>query len=129
MRATGIQTPGEWITKFNDHVTSTEESYPRLADYRRHCTHWVKLELEKKLSNVDYKITKVSKEKISGRDFIIADAEDEDGKLMFPEYDCYIDNFSSDIFHATTKYKNEIFNILFSGEIDKYLWGLNDWIN
>ncbi len=47
--------------------------------------------------------------------------EDEDGKLMFPEYDCYIDNFSSDIFHATTKYKNEIFNILFSGEIDKYL--------
>ena len=47
MRATGIQTPGEWITKFNDHVTSTEETYPRLADYRRHCTHWVKLELEK----------------------------------------------------------------------------------
>ena len=33
----------------------------------------IKLELEKKLSNVDYKITKVSKEKISGRDFIIAD--------------------------------------------------------
>jgi uncharacterized protein YdaU (DUF1376 family) len=51
MRATGIQTPGEWITKFNDHVTSTEESYPRLADYRRHCTHWVKLELEKQKNN------------------------------------------------------------------------------
>lgn len=47
MRATGIQTPGEWIIKFNDHVTSTEESYSRLADYRRHCTHWVKLELSK----------------------------------------------------------------------------------
>jgi len=47
MRATGIQTPGEWITKFNDHVTSTEETYPRLADYRRHCTHWVKLQLSK----------------------------------------------------------------------------------
>lgn len=47
MRATGIQTPVEWITKFNDHITSTEEYYPRLADYRRHCTHWVKLELEK----------------------------------------------------------------------------------
>ena len=51
MRATGIQTPGEWIIKFNDHVTSTEESYPRLADYRRHCTHWVKLELEKQKNN------------------------------------------------------------------------------
>ena len=42
----------------------------------------IKLELEKKLADEDYKITKVSKEKISGRDFIIADAEYEDGKFL-----------------------------------------------
>lgn len=75
----------------------------------------IKLELEKKLANEDYKITKVSKEKISGRDFIIADAEDEDGKfLMFITkldethaasgqlFDKYFSGFHSNLMYAST---------------------------
>ena len=48
---------------------------------------------------------------------------------MFPDYDCYIDNFNSDIFYANVAYKREVFNVLFSKEIIKYLWGKNDWIS
>ena len=75
----------------------------------------IKLELEKKLSNVDYKITKVSKEKISGRDFIIADAEDEDGKFLIyitkldethvasgQLFDEYFSGFHSDLMYVST---------------------------
>lgn len=75
----------------------------------------IKLELEKKLSNVDYKITKVSKEKISGRDFIIADAEDEDGKFLIyitkldethvasgQFFDEYFSGFHSDLMYVST---------------------------
>lgn len=75
----------------------------------------IKLELEKKLSNVDYKITKVSKEKISGRDFIIADAEDEDGKFLIfvtkldethaasgQLFDKYFSGFHSNLMYAST---------------------------
>ncbi len=75
----------------------------------------IKLELEKKLANEDYKITKVSKEKISGRDFIIADAEDEDGKfLMFITkldethavsgqlFDKYFSGFHSNLMYVST---------------------------
>lgn len=75
----------------------------------------IKLELEKKLSNVDYKITKVSKEKISGRDFIIADAEDEDGKFLTyitkldethvasgQLFDEYFSGFHSDLMYVST---------------------------
>ena len=46
---------------------------------------------------------------------------EDDGKLMFPDYDCYIDNFNSDIFYANVAYKREVFNVLFSKEIIKYL--------
>lgn len=75
----------------------------------------IKLELEKKLSNVDYKITKVSKGKISGRDFIIADAEDEDGKFLIyitkldethvasgQLFDEYFSGFHSDLMYVST---------------------------
>lgn len=75
----------------------------------------IKLELEKKLSNVDYKITKVSKEKISGRDFIIADEEDEDGKFLIyitkldethvasgQFFDEYFSGFHSDLMYVST---------------------------
>lgn len=75
----------------------------------------IKLELEKKLSNVDYKITKVSKEKISGRDFIIADAEYEDGKFLIfvtkldethaasgQLFDKYFSGFHSNLMYAST---------------------------
>lgn len=75
----------------------------------------IKLELEKKLSNVDYKITKVSKEKISGMDFIIADAEDEDGKFLIyitkldethvasgQFFDEYFSGFHSDLMYVST---------------------------
>lgn len=75
----------------------------------------IKLELEKKLSNVDYKITKVSKEKISGRDFIIADAEDEAGKFLIyitkldethvasgQLFDKYFSGFHSNLMYAST---------------------------
>ena len=75
----------------------------------------IKLELEKKLSNVDYKITKVSKEKISGRDFIIADAEDEDGKFLIyitkldethvasgQLFDEYFSGFHSELLYVST---------------------------
>lgn len=75
----------------------------------------IKLELEKKISNVDYKITKVSKEKISGRDFIIADAEDEDGKFLIyitkldethvasgQLFDEYFSGFHSDLMYVST---------------------------
>ena len=75
----------------------------------------IKLKLEKKLSNVDYKITKVSKEKIYGRDFIIADAEDEDGKFLIyitkldethaasgQFFDEYFSGFHSDLMYVST---------------------------
>ncbi len=75
----------------------------------------IKEQLEKKLSNVDYKITKVSKEKISGRDFIIADAEDEDGKFLIfitkldethaasgQLFDEYFSGFHSDLMYVST---------------------------
>ena len=75
----------------------------------------IKLELEKKLADEDYKITKVSKEKISGRDFIIADAEDEDGKFLIfvtkldethaasgQLFDKYFSGFHSNLMYAST---------------------------
>ena len=75
----------------------------------------IKLELEKKLADEDYKITKVSKEKISGRDFIIADAEDEDGKFLIyiakldethvasgQLFDKYFSGFHSDLMYVST---------------------------
>ena len=75
----------------------------------------IKLELEKKLANEDYKITKVSKEKISGRDFIIADAEYEDGKFLIfvtkldethaasgQLFDKYFSGFHSNLMYAST---------------------------
>ena len=75
----------------------------------------IKLELEKKLADEDYKITKVSKEKISGRDFIIADAEDEDGKFLIyitkldethvasgQLFDEYFSGFHSDLMYVST---------------------------
>lgn len=75
----------------------------------------IKLELEKKLANEDYKITKVSKEKISGRDFIIADAEDEDGKFLIyitkldethaasgQLFDEYFSGFHSNLMYVST---------------------------
>lgn len=75
----------------------------------------IKLELEKKLADEDYKITKVSKEKISGRDFIIADAEDEDGKFLIyitkldethaasgQLFDEYFSGFHSNLMYAST---------------------------
>lgn len=75
----------------------------------------IKLELEKKLADEDYKITKVSKEKISGRDFIIADAEYEDGKFLIfvtkldethaasgQLFDKYFSGFHSNLMYAST---------------------------
>lgn len=75
----------------------------------------IKLELEKKFADEDYKITKVSKEKISGRDFIIADAEDEDGKFLIyitkldethvasgQLFDKYFSGFHSNLMYAST---------------------------
>lgn len=75
----------------------------------------IKLELEKKLAGEDYKITKVSKEKISGRDFIIADAEYEDGKFLIfvtkldethaasgQLFDKYFSGFHSNLMYAST---------------------------
>lgn len=75
----------------------------------------IKLELEKKLADEDYKITKVSKEKISGRDFIIADAEYEDGKFLIyitkldethaasgQLFDEYFSGFHSDLMYVST---------------------------
>lgn len=75
----------------------------------------IKLELEKKLADEDYKITKVSKEKISGRDFIIADAEYEDGKFLIfvtkldethaasgQLFDEYFSGFHSDLRYVST---------------------------
>lgn len=75
----------------------------------------IKLELEKKLADEDYKITKVSKEKISGRDFIIADAEYEDGKFLIfvtkldethaasgQLFDKYFSGFHSDLRYVST---------------------------
>ena len=75
----------------------------------------IKLELEKKLADEDYKITKVSKEKISGRDFIIADAEYEEGKFLIfvtkldethaasgQLFDKYFSGFHSNLMYAST---------------------------
>lgn len=75
----------------------------------------IKLELEKKFADEDYKITKVSKEKISGRDFIIADAEYEDGKFLIfvtkldethaasgQLFDKYFSGFHSNLMYAST---------------------------
>lgn len=75
----------------------------------------IKLELEKKLADEDYKITKVSKEKISGRDFIIADAEYEDGKFLIfvtkldethaasgQLFDKYFSGFHSNLMYVST---------------------------
>ena len=75
----------------------------------------IKLELEKKLADEYYKINKVSKEKISGRDFIIADAEYEDGKFLIfvtkldethaasgQLFDKYFSGFHSNLMYAST---------------------------
>ncbi len=47
--------------------------------------------------------------------------EDDDGELMFPDYDCYVDNFNSDICSAVVKNIHELIKVLFSGELTKYL--------
>ena len=93
-------------------INIIEESYSQLNALNE---TQIKLELEKKLADEDYKITKVSKEKISGRDFIIADAEYEDGKFLIfvtkldethaasgQLFDKYLSGFHSNLMYAST---------------------------
>ena len=93
-------------------INIIEESYSQLNALNE---TQIKLELEKKLADEDYKITKVSKEKISGRDFIIADAEYEDGKFLIfvtkldethaasgQLFDKYFSGFHSNLMYAST---------------------------
>ena len=47
MRTCKINNPVFWINEFNDHAIATQEHYNTIADFRRHCVNWIKIELKK----------------------------------------------------------------------------------
>ena len=47
MRTCKINNPVFWINEFNDHSIATQEHYNTIADFRRHCVNWIKIELKK----------------------------------------------------------------------------------
>jgi hypothetical protein len=48
IRTCKINNPAHWINEFNHHATATQEHYNVIADWRRHCTNWIKSELRKR---------------------------------------------------------------------------------
>lgn len=51
MRTCKINNPVFWINEFNDHSIATQEHYNTIADFRRHCVNWIKIELKKQIKD------------------------------------------------------------------------------